>query len=382
MNTLVKEKLQRIRELFPSERVEKSKQRLERLWQHRFPDDRYPFRYGSHYRLYWHDGQTKEERLMLELDEALFHGMLNDDYIPSLFTGTRVATTPNMFGAHELICENDYGTDKMLFSVEDIFNLPDPVIREDSIAAEWLRRQRYFLEETEGLLPLHPTDVQGHMDIAGQLCSYDDLFLFASDDPDAIHFLLDKINAAFVMLWKAQQELIGDLFIPSHLFPHSWAPPDAGCSLSADSLVMFGPDFYGEFFEPVLKKTAAALGPISIHSCGQFPQHLKTLSEADYISAVNPAQMTFKSVLEAGFNSRKLLLMNSVPLAELKETFRLIRENKLLVNLMVDLPFPQDGKGFKLPWEWSKAEHQTLLEQEKDVMELAWDAVTHNSLNG
>lgn len=158
MNNVIKEKIKRIQELFPEERIKKSKNRIEKLWKNQLTD-RYPYLGPDHYRMYWHGGKTKEERLLMELEEAIFHGMLNDDYIPSIFTGLRVATIPNMFGAEEVVCEDDYGTKRMLSSVEDIYNLPDPVIAEDSIAAQWLEWQRYFLAETEGLFPIHQTDM-------------------------------------------------------------------------------------------------------------------------------------------------------------------------------------------------------------------------------
>lgn len=206
------------------------------------------------------------------------------------------------------------------------------------------------------------------MDIAGQLISYEDLFLIAYDDPDAIHFLLEKINKAFVMLWKAQKKIAEDKFLPSHLAIHSWIPEEVGCTLSADSLVMFGEDFYKEFYEPVLENLAETLGTIFIHSCGQWPQLLKPISEADYISAINPAQMNIKSVLAAGFNKEKILFMN-LSNDEIEKELKLIRENNLYVLSKCNFSFPQDEKGIKHPREWSKEEYNDLLEREKKVIE-------------
>ncbi|MHB8963729.1 MAG: hypothetical protein ACYC5K_11315, partial [Saccharofermentanales bacterium] len=165
----VKDRLDRIDELYPADRINTSKERFRRIWNGEKPKDRYPFTYGQLTFDYYDDVHTPEERLRHTLDEIIVHGALNDDYIPSLFPGCKQSTIPSMFGAEEIRVGNDYTCRKIIHRVEDIDRLPAPSVQRGTVAYEWLEMQRYMLEATDGRIPVHVTDMQGPMDVAGQL---------------------------------------------------------------------------------------------------------------------------------------------------------------------------------------------------------------------
>jgi len=254
MKRWVKEKIKYINELFPAERIEKSKERWRHIWNGEKITDRYPFVYTPCLFDYYDDVHTPEERLRLSLDEFLIHGRLNDDFIPTLFPGCRQSTIPNMFGAREIVKRNDYTCERIIFKYSDIDNLPDPEIVPGMVAYEWLEMQKYFLEETEGCIPIHVVDMQGPADVAAQLFGYDNMLTLAFESPEYFHKLMSKVTDAFILFWKKQKELLGDCFVGTHLFGWSWVPDNIGASLSADSLVMISPEYYEEFYKPYFIK--------------------------------------------------------------------------------------------------------------------------------
>lgn len=81
--------------------------------------------------------------------------------------------------------------------------------------------QKYLLEETEGRIPVHVTDMQGPVDVAGQLWGYDNLFISAYEEPEYYNKLLAKLTRAFILFWKSQKEILGDSFAGTHLKGHS-----------------------------------------------------------------------------------------------------------------------------------------------------------------
>ncbi len=64
-----------------------------------------------------------------------------------------------MFGAPEIIINEDVTCEKIIHSPEDISKLPKH--RLIGVAKRWLEMEEYFLEETNGELPIHVTDMQG-----------------------------------------------------------------------------------------------------------------------------------------------------------------------------------------------------------------------------
>lgn len=366
MQDWVRRELDALDDLFPLERLQQSKARIENLWQGKPVIDRPPFTYCyALFNMYnaLHDPQ---ERLRQSLREFRIHGMLGDDFIPALFPGCRTSTIPNMFGAQEIVVGDDVSAKRILWTAKDVDALGEPSIGAGTIARQWLRMQEYFLEATEGRLPVHVTDMQGPMDVAGQLMSYDDLFILAYTDPDCYHRLLQKITAAFILFWKAQRDLLGDLFVGTHLFGHNWVAPDFGASISADSLVMVGPDFYREFFQPYIEMIGDEFGSVSVHSCGNFAVNVQPLCQTNHVRGINAAQMSVMELLDAGLSSDTVLIALS-DCGDLHTVGTVIREHGLLVDLGVSgMPWPCTDDGSVVDPELWRKEDWMALERTQD----------------
>jgi hypothetical protein len=332
MKEWVKRKLEQIDELYPPERINRSIERWRRMWRGEKPLDRYPYSYAQFLFIYYNDVHTPEERLRVSLDEIILLGGLLGDNIPSIFPGCKQSTIPTMFGSKEIIKGTDYTCEHIIHSYEDIDRLPEPSVGPGTVAYEWLEMQKYMLEETEGRIPIHVTDMQGPVDVAGQLWGYDDLFVAAYEEPEYYHKILARVTQAFILFWKAQKDLLGKCFVPTHLFGWSWVPEDMGASISTDSIVMVSPKFFDDFFKPYIEEIGKVFGNISLHSCGDFTSVFNNLTAIPYLKAVNAGQMTVEQLVKAGLDSRTV----AIALSDVENAgtmFSLIKQNSLRVDL-------------------------------------------------
>jgi len=334
MKTHIREKLKRVHDLYPPERLEKSKARYRAMWHGQKPADRYPFVFTPVGFCYYNDVFSKEDALDAYLDEFIRRGFIWDDFIPAFFPGCKQSTIPSMFGAPEFRINNEFANEKILYKPEDIDNLPDPAIRPGTSAYEWLEMQKYFLHECEGEIPVHVCDMQGPVDVCGQLFGYDNLFLCAYEDEERFNKLMKAAADGFCLLWNAQKELLGDLFVGTHLFGWSWVPENSGASMSVDSMVMMSGDFFDKHIKHHVRDLADKYQGLAVHSCGNFGAVVGKLSEIENVAAVNASQMSVGQLLEYHWNPRKMMiLMESTNHAE--AVFDQAREH----NLFVDVSF-------------------------------------------
>jgi len=308
MKDWVKEKLEQIEALYPPEKVEKRRERWRALWEGKPKTDRRPF-VCTYYHEPYCPAPDFETRLREGLDEIIVRASIDDDYIPSLFTGCRQSTIPSMFGAEEIFLENnDVTCRKLIKSPADVAALPRHSMAGGTVARMWLDMEEYFLTETEGKLPIHVTDMQGPFDVAGQLWGYEELFVCAYEKPEIYHELIQKLTDAFIDFWNAQKALLGERFVPTHLFAWDWVPEDFGGSMSVDSLAMISKPFYDEFYRPYIEQIAKRLGKLAVHSCGDFSAVVKSLCKTKGIVAVNAGQMSLRSLFDAGMTPDTLAI--------------------------------------------------------------------------
>ncbi len=367
MKDWVRERLDTLDKLFPPERIERSKERLTRVWHGDAPPDRQPFAYYPISFGYYDDVHTPEQRLRRSLDEFVVRGRMRDDFIPALFPGCRQSTIPNMFGAPEVVKGTDYTCERVIADLEAIDRLPEPEMGPGTVAGGWLEMQQYFLDETEGRLPVHVTDMQGPLDVAAQMWSYDELLTAPYVDPERYDRLLRLTTKAFIEFWAAQRDLMGDLFVGTHLFGWNWLPPGEAVTLSADSLVMLSPDFYKEALQPYLERIVEALGPVAVHSCGDFSAVIPDLCATPGVAAVNAGQMTLDELARAGVTGDVLAIATS-DYDAVPQTLDTLRRHKLRADLTVNFPWPnKDGQ--VLPFsEWTARDWDAIRAEEDRML--------------
>lgn len=365
MKQEIRDKLDRIHTLYPPERIEASKARWRWLWHGGERPDRLPFFYNTFMpRYYGTIYDTTEQLLHARLDEYIIRGQLGDDYIPAIFTGCKTSTIPTMFGAREFQIDFAFDCDPVLESIEDVPKLITPTL-EGSTAERWLNTLRELRDLTEGELPIHVIDMQGPADVCGKLLGYEQMLMGAYNAPDLFHELMRKVTDVFVMLWEAQKEILGDLFVPTHLNAQSWVPNEPRASVSIDSLDMIGPDFYDEFFRPHIVALGERLGDLTIHSCGDPSPVLKSVAETPHVCGINAAQLSIKQAAEA-LDGADCVIVGAAKLSgDIEDTTTFIRQRDLRCDLKVNGIWPKHADGTVIPPEdWSGSswdEHRRVL---------------------
>lgn len=369
MRDEIKRKLDQINELYPKSRLERSKERWRRLWHGEKPLDRLPFVAYPLTVAYYDDVDTPEQRLMRSLDEFIWRGFFADDFIPAFFTGCRQATIPSMFGAKEVVVGSDYSAVRLLHTPEDLDRLEPARVLPGSLAESWLRMQQYFVEETDGQMPVHVTDMQGPVDVAGQLWGYDNLLAAAYVDPDRYFRLLTLTSDAFIHFWNAQMDVIGkERFVGTHLFAWDWIPEDCGATLSADSMVMVSPDYYEAYYAPFHSKIGEVFGGFTVHSCGDFSKAIPAINRTPHIRGINAGQMSVEQLVENGIDKRLVIIANS-GMDDADRLFSLIKSEHLRADVTIH-PWPcNENRG--RPQFWTKEDRLFVKRNEEHLLELA-----------
>ena len=353
-----REKLKLIQDIFPDERVEKSKERWRRVWEHEEPLDRFAFTFDTISFNYYDTGETPEERFQMTLDELIARKGIVDDFIPTIFPGCKQSTMPSLFGAEEIVVNGDYSAERIINSVEDFKNIPDPELKAGTPAWEWLEMQKYLLDVTDGAFPIHVTDSQGPLDIAGSMSGYDQVLLLPYVDETVYFDFMNKVADAFIMYWNLQKELLGDLFVGTHLGAHEYVPPSFGCAVSADCLIMLSEDFYVSFYDPIIKRISDSLGGVCIHSCGNWAQVMKVVTDADFITGVHTGEMTTKETIDAGMNPNTVL-SDFTHYTEMEEHFEVIRKRQIRATSIM-VPSAPDNVPFNIYNEMILSEAQRV----------------------
>ena len=359
------EKLDKIDELFTPERLEKSKERWRRLWAGEPPLDRLPFTFSPISLGYW-DMTPREQRLMDYLDEFIYHGLFDDDYIPGMFAGSHQGGMASMFGAKtfEIFNEGVMDTNcvRLLNSIEDIKFMPEPALLPDSIPKRWLDDNKWYIEMTDRRLPIHCVDSFGPVEVAGKLIGYELLYAVAYDEPELYDKLMTYATDAYILFYDAQKDLAGDLFITTCLNAHDWVPQFKTNALGMDGLVMLSQSFFADNVLPYLKRISDKYGPLTLHSCGWFPQLITAICEASFINGLHVSQMSIQELINAGIND-KVVIMAFTNAENIANDMSLIKEYGLNVNFCVHGLWKDNQ-----PANWSNADIFEMKEKEKKIL--------------
>jgi hypothetical protein len=378
MNDWVKEKLYRIDELYPPQRIQKSKNRWTKLWREGRPADRYPFTYG-HLTMNIQAApplpDNYENRLRNCLDEIIARGIGHDDYIPSIPTGANVNLFANMFGAKEIIVGDDRTSERILDKPEDIDSLQGPNMGPGTVAHNIFKYQEYVMEETQGRILIHSANMPGPSEIAGMLFGPEKGIYCAFDDPNRFHILLSRVTDAFITFAQRQSELVGNLLNRSNIWDWDWAPDDIGVACGSDSITLASPEFYEEFYKPYLVRIGKAFGHIMLHSCGNYPKHIKRLTYTPYVSGLNTTQMKIQETINAGFNKDIVLSAGGrtcySTVEQIEEGFDFIKKNRLKAYLAAVCHWPRNWRDGVPVLPWNEDDLRRIRESEERILQAA-----------
>jgi Uroporphyrinogen decarboxylase (URO-D) len=154
-------------------------------------------------------------------------------------------------------------------SVEEALKREIRPVEETSIGRRTLQMIEYFLDQTQGRLPISLTDTQSPMNTASFLVETSSFYMSFYDNPDGLKQLLGLIAEQLVRFTLKQVELIGDALVyPGHGFASSRAFSALG--MSDDVMITLSPQQYCEFEIPAIETAAKPFAGAAFHSCGNW----------------------------------------------------------------------------------------------------------------
>ena len=366
MRDSVEQKIEQIDALYPPERLMQSKERIRRLWYGEPILDRAPF--VCYPALEYYTFSPMEERLHALLDEIIFHGIVDDDFIPSIYAGCHQGSMATLFGAKSIeVYNNDVLTDThqemLVKTIEDIDSLPEPALLENSIPYRWLQYERWFMEQTGYRLPVSCAETFGPMEIAAKLMGYELLFTAAYEDQERFDRIIDLAFNAYVLFYEKQKELCGDLFMPYSMGAHNWAPKEVTVSVSMDVMNMLSKDFFERYALPSMRRIADKYGPVTTHSCGSYPQLIPSICESGCINGLFVTQMSLSDLVDAGLN-RNVVAIVGVKMDEIEKTKYLADRHNLRVLMNISGMWP--GRPRR---EWTQADIDEIRNKNERILE-------------
>jgi len=219
--------------------------------------------------------------LAAQLEEINEQAKLRGDLVPALCPTLGVIAVPSAFGAEVVWWENAFPAVRPVIGdrPERVYELPRPKVT-DSELGRILATTRYFIENTDGRLPIRLGDIQGPIDNAALIFGHTPFLEALITNPREVHHLLGLITDLMIEFAGAQRKMVTDLgveFVPSGFQP--WLADGTGLSVANDVGVMLSPELHDEFSVPYLNRISEAFGGIYLHSCGDWTRLFPSLEK-------------------------------------------------------------------------------------------------------
>ena len=131
----------------------------------------------------------------------------------------------------------------------------------------------YFVDRTQGKVPISFSDLQSPLNMLSYLLPVTTLFEDVYDDPDSLKEAASICTDLLMDFLKEQAGRIGSaLARPGHGFASSRA--FSGIGLSNDVSIMLSEDDYMDLFEDLDEKIGDAYGGFVYHSCGDWSRKI------------------------------------------------------------------------------------------------------------
>ena len=210
-------------------------------------------------------------------DQMAFKG----DFVPCLCPAFGVINIPAAFGCEVVWWEDNFPSVKPLALGDPakIYDLPRPTLSSGEMG-RILDTTRYFIEKTEGRIPIRLTDIQGPLDSAALIMGHTEFFTAIKTHPWEAHHLLQMVTDFTIECARAQRGMVrgrGVEFVPSLFQP--WIPDGFGISVSNDACVMISAEEHDDFCLPYLNQISDAFGGLYIHSCGNWLHQIPSLDK-------------------------------------------------------------------------------------------------------
>lgn len=200
-----------------------------------------------------------------------------------------IGTTASAFGAEYEWFEGQAPAVRPQYrSIDDVPPMMPRAFDQVPILRYTLDTIEYFLDQTQGRVPLSWSDLQAPLNVATELIDTSAFFTALIDRADRVREVLSAATEVVIRFTRQQSDLIGDrLARPGHGFASSRA--GRGIGLSTDNLVMISPKMYEKFCVADNVAIGKAFDGIAIHSCGDYARWLPALKKINNLLMVDAA---------------------------------------------------------------------------------------------
>ncbi|MGD9494855.1 MAG: hypothetical protein AB7Y46_00965 [Armatimonadota bacterium] len=235
-----------------------------------------------------HDFELRAARFMQGAAEAI---CTQPDYVPVFPTIIGAHQQASAFGCETFLVDADssiwsrpllrqYDPDAVL-----ALELPpvDAALQGASITVA--RQVEAFFD---GRMAVRIPDMQGPLDVAGQVVGPERLLRMLAEHPDAAHHVIGLATQLLIDFYRAMAAAVTELVGP-HCPGGLWCPPELGSALSEDYAPLVSRAMYEEFSLPYIQRIADETGGLFIHCCGTFEHTYASMASVDGLTGVNPA---------------------------------------------------------------------------------------------
>jgi len=173
-------------------------------------------------------------------------------------------------------------------SIDDVPPLAARAFDQVPIMRYTLDTIEYFLDQTQGRVPLSWSDLQAPLNVATELIDTRAFFTGLVEQAARVREVLSAVTEVIIQFTRQQSDLIGKrLARPGHGFASSRA--GKGIGLSTDNLVMISPKMYETFCVADNIAIGQVFDGVAIHSCGDYARWLPALKKIDNLLMVDAA---------------------------------------------------------------------------------------------
>jgi len=200
-----------------------------------------------------------------------------------------IGTVAGAFGVDYTWKENQAPAIRPKFnSVSEALAYSNIPVAKSSIGQHTLDMIDYFIEKTDGRLPMSLTDTQSPLDIAGNIVDISSFFLDMVDRPDQVKILLNRLTELLIDFTRVQISHIGQALVwPGHGFASSRC--FEGLGMSDDNALLISQQHYRQFGAPATSAAGVPFGGLAFHCCGNWSSKIEQVKEICGLKMVDGA---------------------------------------------------------------------------------------------
>ena len=173
-------------------------------------------------------------------------------------------------------------------SVKEALSYPVVPVSQSSIGKVTLDMIDYFMDKTDGRLPISLCDVQSPLNIACSIVDTSRFFMDMIDDPEGVKKLLKLLAELLVEFTEDQIKRIGKSLVwPGHGFASSRG--FSGLGMSDDNAIMISSGQYLELAATAVERAAESFGDFVFHSCGNWSDKIDAVKQVAKLRMVDAA---------------------------------------------------------------------------------------------